>query len=79
MKEVKSNLEEIGIFYEIRNAGDYKKVVITNEKNKKTGQTIGVDPKKRVNDDLGLELGSPIKINFDKEPIDLDKLLKVVK
>jgi len=30
LKEVKSNLEEIGIYYDIRHAGNYKKLTIEN-------------------------------------------------
>lgn len=31
LKEVKSNLEEIGIFYDIRHAGDYKKITLRKQ------------------------------------------------
>ena len=44
LKEVKSNLEEIGIFYDIRHAGDYKKITIENHNVQKIAvQTTGVD------------------------------------
>jgi hypothetical protein len=38
LKEVKSNLEEVGIFYDIRHAGNYKK--ITLEKHGDTGRLV---------------------------------------
>lgn len=76
LKEVKSNLEEIDIYYEIRHAGDFKRIIITNEKNENSGQIVEMDTEKKLTDSHGIELGSLQKLNFDNQPVDIDKVLE---
>ncbi|KAF5058343.1 hypothetical protein DSECCO2_347500 [anaerobic digester metagenome] len=73
LKEVKSNLEEIGIQYEIRHAGDYKKIIITNVKNEETGQIIEDDPKKNMTNTPLSELGTTEALST--EAIEINTLL----
>ena len=44
LKEVKSNLEEIGIYYDIRHAGDYKKITIEKKANESDSGALQTCP-----------------------------------
>lgn len=45
LKEVKSNLEVVGIYYDTRPGGDYKKITISNENAKDTDRIVIIDPR----------------------------------
>ena len=70
LKEVKSNLEEIGVLYEIRHAGDYKKIILTNEKNKEKGERTEIDPAQKSNENYSNYNNNHI------QPIDINELLE---
>ena len=70
LKEVKSNLEEIGVLYEIRHAGDYKKIILTNKKNRETGERTEIDPAQKSNENYSNYNNNHI------QPIDIKELLE---
>lgn len=66
MNEVKSNLQEIGIFFNSRPGGDYKKIEIVNDKNKENGLVTKIVEEKKQKGKYSELIESEI-LNFDDD------------
>lgn len=72
LKEVKSNLEEVGIYYDIRHAGNCKKITIENTREI---EPIKVNPEKPATIPNGLTSSTLSQYDNHSEEIDIDQLL----
>jgi hypothetical protein len=75
LNEVKSNLEEVGIQYEVRPAGDYKKITITNENNRELNTIVEPDAKvPGIN--VAFSIGKDMESLKKVEPLNINEMLK---
>lgn len=75
LKEVKSNLEEIGIYYDIRPGGDCKKITIENTR---AIESHEADPEISETQEIKPNIFAPsalLEQNSDDQDIDMDELL----
>jgi uncharacterized protein with GYD domain len=61
LREVKSNLEELGIHYDIRHSGNYKTIIIVNENNQQVAATQMQDLTMEENDEPKELLSTPVR------------------
>lgn len=75
LKEVKSNLEEVGIYYDIRHGGDCKKITIENIQ---AIEVIEAHPEIAKAQETNPNIFAPsalMELNSDDQEIDIDQLL----
>lgn len=75
LKEVKSNLEEVGIYYDIRHGGDCKKITIENTQ---AIEVIETRPKLAKTQEINPNIFAPsalLEYDSPNQEIDMDQLL----